>query len=870
MAYDPSQINDDDMPTTLSPQVSASHRCQTAATDSAPTSLQQVRHLLVLQDSNGERVVPLDASTYSIGRHQANSIVIQDKAVSRHHALLLRIPDPQSGNFFFRIVDGNLQGKRSHNGLWINGQRYYSQDLKDQDTIAFSAKIHATYHQVTDEEIDPRQTYSSALEPLKPCSPAAVSASERQQLNDAALVRLSSMPEMMPHPIIEMDMEGRVTYLNPKATAQFPNLRTDPQHPIKTGLTVGFLKNLNHYYVREIEIGNYFYEQSIHCIPQSQLIRSYLIDITQRKQVEQILRKSEERYAAAARGANDGLWDWDLKNNTIYFSPRWKAMIGYEDHEISDQIAEWFPRIHPEDRSRVKDEIEHHLSGRSPHFESEYRLKHKNGEYRWFRSRGLASLDEQQQPLRIAGSQTDITEYHLAREQLLHDAFYDSMTRLPNRVLLMDRISQAIKKCKRQQQEHCAVLFLDLDRFKVINDSLGHMLGDRLLIEVAQRLSSCLRQDDTVARLGGDEFVLLINSIPDIQAAISAVRRIQSSLKAGFNLGGQEIFTTASIGIALGHPHYESAEDLLRDADAAMYQAKQQGKDGYVVFKSAMHSQAVALLQLENDLRRALDRQEFRLHYQPIVQLQTQKIIGFEALTRWQHPERGLVPPSDFIPLAEDTGMIVPLGQWLLQEACSQMLHWQQQFPHETPLSICVNISSRQFAQNDFVADIRQTLTDFPIARSSLKLEITEGVIMEQEETVAEKLKQLKAMGVRLSIDDFGTGYSSLSYLQTFPVDTLKVDRSFVMKMGHPDSREIVKTIVMLAHNLKLDVVAEGIETQAQGKLLKEMNCEYGQGYYYSRPVEHHAATNLLAKSQSDIIEHQTQYTSKYRSIQLS
>lgn len=852
MAYSSNQINADECPTTLSPPEysSVSYHASEAQSTSAAT-VQHIRHLLVIQDQEGERVVPLDASTYSIGRHHANSIVIRDKAISRHHALLLRIPDPQSGNFFFRLIDGNLQGRRSHNGLWVNGQRHYSRDLKDQDLIAFSAKIHATYHQVVDEEVDPKQTHPSAPTPLTPCDPTPISETERQQLNDAALVRLSSMSEMMPHPIIEMDIDKRITYLNPIATEQFPDIRANAEHPIKVGLTMELLKNLNHYYVREIEVDDRFYEQSIHCIPQSQLIRSYLVDITQRKQVEQILRTSEERYAAAARGANDGLWDWDLNRNTIYFSPRWKAMIGYEDHELSNQIDEWFQRLHPEDRLRVKDEIDRHISGSSEHFECEYRLQNRNGDYRWFRGRGLVSY-EAQQPYRIAGSQTDITEYHLAREQLLHDAFYDAMTGLPNRVLLMDRISQAVKQCKRHQQDRCAVLFLDLDRFKVVNDSLGHLLGDRLLIEVAKRLSSCIRQDDTVARLGGDEFVLLINNLPNQQTAIKAAQRIQDSLKAGFNLGDQEVFTSASIGIALGHPHYESAEDLLRDADAAMYQAKQQGKDQYVVFRSAMHSQAVALLHLESDLRRALDRQEFQLHYQPIIHLQTQEIIGVEALTRWHHPERGLVPPSDFIPLAEDTGMIIPLGQWLLRQACRQIQQWQQQFPRETPLSMGVNISSRQFAQPDFVDHIRQVLTDIPIATGSLKLEITEGVIMEQADTVAEKLNQLKTLGIRLSIDDFGTGYSSLSYLQTFPVDTLKVDRSFVMKMGHPDSREIVKTIIMLAHNLKLDVVAEGIETQAQAQLLKEMECEYGQGYHYSRPVEPQAIEALLLASHED------------------
>lgn len=849
MLHHPGQFNSDENPTLLAGQYFQSLSNSVAPRESAPSlsAAPHIRHLLVIQDQDGERVVPLEASTYTIGRHPANSMVIKDKAISRHHALLLRVPDPQSGNFFFRIIDGNLQGQRSHNGLWINGQRYYSRDLSHHDVIAFSAKVHAVYHQVIDEEIDPKATQSAVPDSRKSFHPA-VTDTERQQLNDAALVRLSSMAEMLPHPIIEMDMEGQITYLNPAAMEQFPDLRQEASHPLKAGLTAGFLKNLNHYYVREVEIGSHFYEQSIHCIPQSQIIRSYLIDITQRKHMEQILRKSEERYAAAARGANDGLWDWDLSHNTIYFSPRWKAMIGYADPDLSDRVDEWFERIHPDDRCHVKDELERHISGRSPHFETEYRLQHRNGEYRWFRSRGLVCLDEQQKPYRIAGSQTDITEYHLAREQLLHDAFYDSMTGLPNRVYLVDRISQALKQCQHHQQEHCAVLFLDLDRFKVINDSLGHMLGDRLLIEVAHRLSSCLCPEDTVARLGGDEFVLLINRIGDRDAAIRTAQRIQESLKTGFKLGGHEVFTTASIGIALGHPHYESAEDLLRDADAAMYQAKRQGKNRHALFRDTMHTQAVELLQLENDLRRALERQEFQLHYQPIVQLETQTIIGFEALARWQHPERGLVPPSDFIPLAEDTGMIVPLGQWLLREACQQLQQWQQQFPRQSPLSISVNISSCQFAQANFVSSLCKILAEHPIAEGSLKLEITEGVIMEQAETVAEKLNQLKTLGIRLSIDDFGTGYSSLSYLQTFPVDTLKVDRSFVMKMGHSDSREIVKTIIMLAHNLKLDVIAEGIETQAQAKLLQEMNCEYGQGYLYSRPVSHHAIPDLLSQ----------------------
>ncbi|MCM1984804.1 EAL domain-containing protein [Lyngbya confervoides] len=815
-----------------------------------------MRHLLVLREGDQERVITLDAATYSLGRHPANSIVVEDKLVSRQHAILLRIPKPQSGDCFFRIIDGNLQGRRSQNGIWVNGKRLYSRDLRDRDVIAISNSIHATYHQIqaTDTDLNALPSDESPSAAQGRIDSTFLDSAEQEQYSEAVLVRLSSFPEMAPHPIVEMDLHGGITYLNPAADQEFSGIRDQPDHPARVGVRQLMLQNANYCGTREIEVAGRIYEQSIQGIPQSQLIRCYLIDITQRRQMERAVRKSEERYALAARGANDGLWDWDLNQNAVYLSPRWKAMIGYAEDEISTQIQEWLGRIHSEDQSRVQTEIERHLTGQKPYFECEFRLLHKNGDYRYVRSRGMAVFDSQNQPLRMAGSQTDITEYHLAREQLLHDAFYDAMTGLPNRVLLLDRVSQALKKCKRHQQDRCAVLFLDLDRFKVINDSLGHMMGDKLIVEVSKRLLNCLRSEDTVARLGGDEFVILLKDVEGVDGAIAAAQKVQQILAMPFDLAGREVFTSVSIGIALGHRHYERPEDLLRDADAAMYQAKQEGKDSYIVFQSAMHTQAVALLELENDLRRAIERQEFQLYYQPIIDLNTHQIRSFEALVRWFHPERGLVPPSDFIPLAEDTGLIIPMGYGLLREACQQLQQWQQLAP--APLSVCVNIASRQFAHADFVNYLQQILTEIPLPPGSLKLEITEGVIMKRPDLVADKLAQLKDLGVQLSVDDFGTGYSSLSYLQTFPVDTLKVDRSFVMKMGHPDSREIVKTIVTLAHNLGLDVVAEGVETQAQAQLLKAMGCEYAQGYHFARPMEPDAVLSLLGTKDQRSVPH--------------
>ncbi|HEY9750603.1 MAG TPA: PAS domain S-box protein, partial [Allocoleopsis sp.] len=376
-------------------------------------------------------------------------------------------------------------------------------------------------------------------------------------------------------------------------------------------------------------------------------------DFTERKQAEEALRESQERYALAVAGANDGLWDWNLKTNEIYFSSRWQSMLGYQEGEISSSPNEWFSRVHPEDVERLKAQINLHLEGLSPHFESEHRMRHQDGSYRWMLSRGLAVRDADQKVSRMAGSQTDVTERKHVEEQLLHDAFHDVLTGLPNRSLFMDRLGLAIERSKRPGNNLFAVLFLDLDRFKVINDSLGHMIGDQLLIAIARRLEACLRGGDTVARLGGDEFTILLEDIVDIHDATRIANRIHQALQSPFNLQGQEVFTSVSIGIALSETGYDWPEDLLRDADTAMYRAKSLGRACHEVFDRTMHLRAVELLHLETDLRRAIERQELRLYYQPIVSLTTGRIHGFEALIRWQHPERGLISPAEFIPVAE-------------------------------------------------------------------------------------------------------------------------------------------------------------------------------------------------------------------------
>ena len=436
-----------------------------------------------------------------------------------------------------------------------------------------------------------------------------------------------------------------------------------------------------------------------------------------------------------------------------------------------------------------------------------------------------------------------------SKEHFRHAAFHDTLTNLPNRALLAENLKFVIERAKQHEDYQFAVLFLDLDRFKNVNDSLGHSIGDQLLIAMARRLESCTREADMVARLGGDEFAVLLDGIPDQNEAARMGQRIQEKLQSPFNLSGHEVFTTTSIGIALSSTGYDHPENMLRDADTAMYRAKAKGKACYEIFDKGMHTHAVYLLQMENDLRRAIEREELRVHYQPIVSLDSGQLAGFEALVRWQHPERGFINPSDFIPLAEDTGLIVPLGLWVLRRACEQLGQWQWQSAANRSLFMSVNLSGKQVARPKLVSEIRQVLEETRIDPKYLKLEITESAVMENAETAVQLLRRLKALGVQLSIDDFGTGYSSLGYLHRFPVNTLKVDRSFVGRIGEAaENIEIVRTIISLAENMGMEVVAEGVETLSQLAQLRKLNCRYGQGYLFSRPVDAESVSTWISR----------------------
>ncbi|HEX2122756.1 MAG TPA: EAL domain-containing protein, partial [Thermoanaerobaculia bacterium] len=560
------------------------------------------------------------------------------------------------------------------------------------------------------------------------------------------------------------------------------------------------------------------------------------------------LRESEERYALSARGANDGLWVWDLRENEVYYSPRWKTMLGHDEHEIGRSPDEWFSRVHPDDAEILRSAIDVHLRGLAPHFEHEYRMRCRDGTYRWMLSRGLAVRDAAGNATRIAGSITDVTERKLAVDRLTHDAFHDALTQLPNRALFMDRLQRVIEVQRRHPESFFAVLFLDLDRFKLVNDSLGHVVGDELLVAVARRLSETLRSSDTVARLGGDEFAVLVEGVEHVADTVRAARRIEDALAEPFQLGVHEIFTTASIGIAVSTTGYANPQDVLRDADIAMYRAKARGKARHEVFDTAMHERTLELLQFETDLRRAVDRGELRVHYQPLIDLRTGSLSGFEALVRWQRGE-SLVAAQEIVSVAEETGLIVPIGEWVLRESLRQMQEWDAAGVTGGALDLHVNLSPRQLLHPNVIERLREIIGASGVAPQRLHLEVTESLLIENAAAAAELLHALRDIRVGLSLDDFGTGYSSLSSLRQFPFDMLKIDRSFLLDEDAWRVDEIVRTIASLARVLGMNVTVEGLETADQADRMRTLGIDFAQGFYFAPPLDPEAAVAVMAES---------------------
>jgi diguanylate cyclase (GGDEF)-like protein/PAS domain S-box-containing protein len=567
------------------------------------------------------------------------------------------------------------------------------------------------------------------------------------------------------------------------------------------------------------------------------------------RRVVESLRESQERYTLAVHGANDGLWDWNLVTNEVYWSPRWKGMLGYDDAEIGVTPDEWLDRLHQDDWTRVRQAIAEHIARGSGHYESEHRLRHRDGSYRWVLCRAAAVRNSAGVATRFAGSLTDITDAKLA----------DGLTGLPNRVLFLDLLERAISRTGRRHDYQFALVILGLDRFKTVNHSLGNAVADRLLVEVAHRLQTCLRANDavtrgghgfTLARLGGDEFTVLLDDIDDAANAVRVAERLRDALHKPFVVEEEhEVFVSASAGITLSSSGYTDAEDVLRDAAIALQRAKEAGSSRCELFDIHMRDRAVSRLRVETDLRQAIERGAFEVYYQPIVSIRGGTLAGFEALVRWRHPTQGLIDPADFIPIAEDTEMIVLIGRQVLAQSCRQMAAWHKRFGMAAPGVICVNVSSKQFGDADLTSEIQNVLEESGLHPTGLKLEITESAFLGDIRRAQATLRRLQMLGVGWSLDDFGTGYSSLSYLHRLQVDTVKVDRSFVSRIGRDDGAEMVRAIAAIAHNMGMNVVAEGVETAEQLEWLRAIGCEYAQGFYFSRPVDFATATGLIASS---------------------
>jgi diguanylate cyclase (GGDEF)-like protein/PAS domain S-box-containing protein len=599
------------------------------------------------------------------------------------------------------------------------------------------------------------------------------------------------------------------------------------------------------------------------------LARSY----EREKEMARAVRESEERYALAAQAANDGLWDWDLARGTVYFSSRWKEMLGYEAAEIGDRPEEWLERVHPDDCAALSSALSALKRGEQPSLLNEHRVRAGDGHYKWALCRGLAVPGAGVPAARIVGSLTDITERRLLEERLRHQALFDNLTGLPNRALFMDRLSQAVATAKRRPGYTYTVLWLDLDNFKNLNDSLGHQFGDKLLVHVAERIRAQLREPDTAARFGGDEFAFLVLDVQDFSVVQRIVRRLLDSLGAPYHIDGHDVAVTGSLGVATSTTGYECPEDVLRDADIAMYMAKSTARGSYATFDSSMHALALARHETETELRQAIESSVHRLeapgasfppyaaalfasgrdgtdagghgfgshlelHYQPVVDLTSGAVEALEALVRWRHPVRGLVHPVQFLPVAEDSGLIVPMGKWVVAEACHQMAAWHFASVVAPGTRVSINLSNREFWDPRFFDQFDRTLHETGVRPDLIALEITEGVIMDDIDRAVQMLNKLHARQVQIHVDDFGTGYSSLQSLHRLPIDFLKIDTSFVAGLGEDErTAELVRTIIQLGRSIGVGVIAEGVATPEQHHILLDLGCRLGQGYLFSPPL---------------------------------
>ncbi|TBR61099.1 diguanylate cyclase [Westiellopsis prolifica IICB1] len=865
---------------------------------------EKIRHLLVVQDLQGQRTIPLKETTYSLGRDIRNAIVLRSRSVSRQHAILLRVTLPDTEQYAFRIIDGSFKGKKSTNGLFVNGMKCFSHDLKNGDMIEFgNNQVKAKYYAISNlseqafsescvaEDIS--GFLSEQANPVNPFETLSVPTDSVEGASEVALARLASFPELIPNPIIEIDLEGKVTYLNPAAALKFPNIRQlGVQHTILAGLAIAVQNCQGNSFIREVEVGKEVFEQSIHYIPESDLIRTFIVrDITEQKQAELELRHRDRLLQAVAEATNYLLTEMNYEKAIE------KALAVLGEAAQVHRVYLLENHLHP-----VTTEMGMTLrfEWRSDSVQSEVTRQNQPNQFagfnHWYTALsqgksiasltrelnvtdqailqdegilsllvvpllldenfwgvlGLADCSEERQwsrheestLLTMAASISGAKRRQQVEEMIRYQALHDLLTGLPNRLLFKEQLARTLPNAIRRE-ESLAVMFLDLDRFKTINDTLGHTLGDQLLQCVAQRLQKSLRAGDIVARWGGDEFIILLADVNYVDEVAQVAQRILQELETVFNIEENELYISASLGIAMFDEHSPDVETLIQHADAALYHAKDEGRNNFQFYQTSISSKTPEILTLEKSLRHALEREELVVYYQPRINIDTGKITGMEALLRWEHPEMGLVAPSKFIPLAEESGLIIPIGEWVLRTACRQNKAWQDEgLPN---LTMAVNLSLKQFRQPKLVQTVAKILDETGLEPHFLELEITETTAIEDLEFTRTVLQQFEEMKVYLSIDDFGTGHSSLSRLQLLPLHNLKIDGSFIrdltkdVKVAH-----IIKAIVNLGRSLGLKLTAEGVEKQEELEFLKSINCEDVQGFLFYRPLTAQKATEIL------------------------
>jgi diguanylate cyclase (GGDEF)-like protein len=871
---------------------------------------QTLRHMLIIEDGQGCRSIPLKGNSYSLGRSATNAIVLHSKRVSRQHALLLRVPETQPDHYRFRIIDGDLQGNRSTNGLFVNGSRCLSHDLAHGDLIEFGSEVKARYFSSMSPfdsvELEFLEDFSKEnLSQINRDGAKGTVVAEYEQLpqsNESAIARLASFPELSPHPILEINLSGTITYLNPATSEKFPDLQLRGlAHPVLAGLVTAIQQGQGDFFTRQIQVDDQYFEQSIHYLAAGQIIRCFITDVTQRFQTEAELRKRDRLLQAVATSTTYLLSDPDFNtaiakaianlgesigvdrvsivenhphpsNGDLAMSMRheWQregilAVMGQERWAnrvyTLEGVTHWYEVMAAgQTISGVRDEFPTSQQAllAQDGIQSIMMVPIQVDNTFW----GYISLAECCAPrpwtpteeamlVTMSTSISGAIQRNATEEFIRYQANHDLLTGLPNRSLFSDRLEMAIALAQRNQA-HLAVMFLDLDRFKSINDTLGHSIGDQLLQGVAQRLKNTLRQEDTFARWGGDEFIILLPHLSDPTEAGLTAERMLAEFEQPFYIDSHELYISPSIGIAVFPGDGDDRETLVKHADTALYQAKQAGRNNFQFFDLALASSTPKILNLEKRLRQALEAQQFILHYQPQVNLKTGQITGVEALLRWQDPGMGLVSPQIFMPTVEESGLIVPIGEWVLRTACRQNKVWQDQ--GLSPITVAVNLSARQLRQQNLTSIIAKTLKETGLDPHYLELEITETTAVQDVELTKTVLEDIQRMGVKISMDDFGTGYSSLSYLQQLPLDSLKIDRSFITDLAsNPKDAQIVTAIVSMAHGLTLNVIAEGVETKEQLRFLQGLNCQEGQGYFFNRPLGAADATAVLAEGKKSL-----------------